>query len=153
MKTFLLACAFIAASAGLASAQVAPSQRPSGLGLGFAFGDPFFNVTGKYFINPTGAIQATLGFDQFAFHGDYLWHGWNAFPQPNRGRLAAILGLGLQAESHNWGPRGTAGAGYWFDTSPVEAFFELSPIAWVQHDRGVELTASMGFRYYFSRFN
>ena len=152
-RVIVLLAAFFAAQSGLVFA----ADRPGGLGLGVVVGDPT-GFTGKYWMTPVHALDFGIGGDEgdFQLYGDYLWHGWRAFPQPSRGQLAAYLGLGAGVQTAHdtiLNLRTVAGVSYWFDTYPVEVFFELVPTFRITPDSGGELNAGLGLRYYFKAFN
>ena len=146
--------------AGLLMGQTAlvfASDTPGGLGLGVVLGDPT-GITGKYWMTPVHALDMGLAGDggDLELYGDYLWHGWRAFPQPSRGQLAAYLGLGAgvrMAHDTELKLRTVAGLSYWFEGYPVEAFFELVPTFILTPSGGSELDAGLGVRYYFKAFN
>lgn len=146
MKRLLVAGLLIAAG------QVRAGE-PKGLGLGLVVGDPS-GLTGKLFLSPTHAIDAGLGLDgDVDFYVDYLWHGWKAFPQPEKGRLAAYLGLGPSLINDVVALRTVGGASYFVAGPPVEVFAELVPSFRLNSRGGITLEGGIGARYYFSRFN
>lgn len=149
---------FLAAACLVFACGAARAQAPRrGLGLGLVIGDPT-GLTAKHFLDGDHAIDGGLGFsDDFALYGDYLWHGWKAFRQPERGRLAALVGLGLRLETKK---RDDAlavrlvGGASWFDSAqPLEVFFELVPALRLAPSTGTDFDFGLGLRWYFTRFN
>ncbi len=132
------------------------ADRPAGLGLGVVLGSPT-GLTMKYYLSPIHAFDLGIASDgDTNLYADYLWHGWNTFAQPDKGRLGAYLGLGAAIRNHHDSElalRTVGGASYWFAGAPLEAFFELVPTFPLVHSGGMDLNAGLGIRYYFQAFN
>ncbi len=128
---------------------------PGDLGVGVVLGDPT-GPTLKYWTERNQAIDLGLGFqDDFIVYADYLWHGWNVFPQPERGIFGGYVGFGPRFEDRDhkdnkFGIRTVAGIDYWFEPYPFEAFFEVVPVFQLSPDTDTELDAGIGIRYYFT---
>jgi hypothetical protein len=147
----LALCVHLSALAAVRAQSQTP--RTGRLGLGLIMGNPI-GATGKYWINPTQAVDAGVGYSgDLAFYADYLWHGWKVFPQPREGELAGRMGLGIRVEDSEFAFRAMPGVDYWLAGYPVEVFAELGPVFRVTPGRSVSMDAGIGFRYYFNRFN
>ena len=154
MNKTLAACIILLAAAGAASAQEARD-----IGVGIVLGDTL-GATGKLWLDKTSAVDLALGADagsgNFTMYGDYLFHGWKAFPQPAQGKLAAYLGGGpriqVRGDDTEFGVRAVLGASY-FLKDPVEFFAEIGPLFRFTPDGGVYPVGSVGLRYYFKAWN
>ena len=145
------------------------------LGIGFVLGDPT-GVTGKVWVGPTNAIDATLGFTNYgagfgpncytdnngvhhcygyfdtSINVDYLW-------QSNIVRGAAQLDwyIGAGGRLILFGGRGfnaaarmPVGLALMFNNpSFVEVFFELVPAFYVVSPLGLTIEGGLGARFYF----
>lgn len=125
------------------------------LGAGVVLGSPI-GGTVKYFMTDTHAVDGGVGAigGDPAVYADYLWHGWNAFPQPKDARLGAYLGLGgrLRGRSDDaslFGIRTMAGANLRLRSHPVELFAELGPVFEVAPSSFIQMDGGVGVRYYF----
>ncbi len=111
----------------------------------------------KYWTSKTQAIDAGIGFSgDIAIHGDYLWHGWDVFPQPREGKLAAYVGLGLRMRNRDrdeadFGFRTPLGLEYWLAGRPLAVFVELVPVFRLNSDTALDLDGSIGMRWYFGK--
>lgn len=135
----------------------ARAETPNGLGLGIILGAPS-GLSLKYMIDKIHAIDAAIGFNSdFSVHTDFLWHGWRAFFQPKKGKLAAFIGLGARFEDeekdNEFGIRGVLGMDYWFQKQPLELFIELVPVLQVSPNTEGDFEGGIGLRYYFTKFN
>jgi hypothetical protein len=153
MKSIALSLCLLAAVPSAAFAQ-AHGSREGKFGAGIAIGNPV-GGTAKYWFTPTQAVDAGVGFSgDFAFWADYLWHGWRAFPQPQKGELAARMGLGIRYEADDeFAFRTMPGVDYWLEGYPIELFAEFGPVFRVTPGASVGLDGAVGLRYYFDRFN
>ncbi len=130
------------------------AKERGAFGAGIILGQPI-GPTLKYWFYPNVAIDAGLGFEKdFTIYTDILWHGWNVFPKPPKGKLAGYLGIGLrfeeQKEDDKFGFRTVAGITYWFDSYPIETFLEFAPVFQVTPDTDTDFDAGIGLRYYFT---
>ena len=141
----------------LFSASTVWARKPGELGLGLVVGDPT-GLTVKYWMNSINAFDVSLGFEgDFSLHGDYLWHGWKAFPQPSSGRLAALVGVGAgvrdSGDDTHLGIRVPIGANYLLEPHPIELFVELVPVMELTPDFKGNVDGGIGVRFYFMGFN
>jgi hypothetical protein len=130
------------------------AQKAGAIGVGLVLGD-HDGITGKYWLDSSRALDFGLGFHHdTTIYGDYLWHSWNAIRrQPSSGKLPVHLGLGAQLGSHTdhtLGLRAVGGIAYWFPRDPVEIFLDIVPVLQFGSDHGLDLTGSIGVRYYFN---
>ena len=118
------------------------------LGLGFVVGD----VTGptlKYFVGQNTALDIGLGFSSdFKAYGDFIWHGWDVFPRPQKGRFAGMLGVGPRYEERDrgddeFGIRVMGGVGYWMEPYPIEIFAALGPWFIFSPDTDTEIASHL----------
>lgn len=146
MRKLILVCLILALGAG------ARAQQAGRFGAGVILGDPT-GLTAKYWLDDTRAVDFGVGFSgDAAFYGDFIWHGWNVFPQPQKGKLAAYLAAGPRIETEKrtaLGIRTMAGAGYWVSGQPIEIFMEAGPVFRLDPDRDVDFDAGLGVRFYF----
>jgi hypothetical protein len=128
------------------------AQGGKKLGLGLILGNPT-GGSAKYWLSETQAFDAALGFSgDLEMHADYLWHAWNAFPQPPQGKLGLYLGAGPRLElkdDNEFGIRGVFGATYLVDKYPWDVFLEVVPVLRVTPGPSMGLDAALGGRYYF----
>ena len=123
------------------------------IGVGVMVGDPI-GITAKYWFNDTRAIDMGMGFSpDLKIYGDYLWHSWNAFPQPSQGKLGADIGLGTRLvfahDDTHLGLRMVAGLTYWIPNKPIEIFAEVAPVLEVSPQTTTDLDGGVGVRFYF----
>ena len=142
----------LAASLVLLGGPADAAPRSPGTGVGVVAGNPT-GVTLKHWPDPSLAFDAGIGFSgDAAFYADFLWHSWDLFPPPSRGRLAAYAGLGPRLETERTavlGLRTIAGAAYWLAGRPVEIFMEGGPVFRLAPGRGVDIDIGGGIRFYF----
>ncbi len=136
------------------SGDVLLAKEKGAFGAGVILGDPI-GPTVKYWLHPTMAIDAGLGFESdFTVYIDLLWHGWNVLPKPSEGELAVYLGVGPRFEEREgedkFGFRTVAGVAYWFESYPIETFFEIAPVFQFTPDTDTDFDAGLGLRYYFA---
>lgn len=145
MKTLMLA-----ACLSLLSSR-AWAQEEGSAGAGIVLGDPT-GLTLKYFAHPSLAFDAGIGFSgDAAFYADALWHAWDLFPQPSRGRLGAYVGAGPRVETKHdatFGIRTMAGVAYWLPSRPIELFLEGGPVFRFTPHTGTDFDAGLGIRFY-----
>ena len=132
------------------------AKESGNLGAGVILGDPT-GPTLKFWLHPNTAINVGLGFTKDSLvYGDLLFHGWNVFSKPQKGKLAGYLGLGFRFEEKkkddNYGLRTVAGIAYWFENYPVEIFLELVPVFQITPDINTGFDSGFGLRYYFASF-
>lgn len=130
------------------------AREKGALGAGIILGDPI-GPTLKYWFNPNVAVDTGLGFQKdFTVYTDILWHGWNIFPKPPKGKLAGYLGTGLRFEEQKgedkFGFRAVAGVAYWLQSYPIETFLEIAPVFQITPDTDTDFDAGIGLRYYFT---
>lgn len=148
MKRALVAVFFAFPAAAFARA-------PGSLGVGPIVGDPT-GATAKYFIKENHAVDVGLGVSHsLTLWADYVWHGWEALPQPSRGALAFYLAAGPRLETQSetdFGIRTMAGLSYWPKFKRTfELYLELGPVLRLAPDTRVRVDGGFGVRYYFSR--
>ncbi len=147
------AIAALAASLALLGGPGPPPPPGTPPRRGRVAGNPT-GVTLKHWPGPSLAFDAGIGFSgDAAFYADFLWHAWDLFPPPSRGRLAAYAGLGPRLESERTavlGLRTIAGAAYWLAGRPIEIFMEGGPVFRLAPGRGVDIDIGGGIRFYFS---
>lgn len=135
-----------------ASAAPLRAQQARDVGLGVVVGNPT-GITGKLWLDGTQAVDAGLGYSsKTTFYADYLWHMWEALPQPSVGKLPLYFGFGPQVrmfDDAEFGIRAVAGAAYWLPQHPVELFLEVVPVFRLTQGSSVGLDAGLGLRYYF----
>lgn len=128
------------------------AQDGKKLGLGLILGNPT-GASAKYWLSDTHAFDAAVGFSgDLEFHADYLWHAWDAFPQPAQGKLGLYLGAGPRLElkkDTEVGIRGVFGATYLVEKYPWDVFLEVVPVLRVAPGPSMGLDAAIGGRYYF----
>ncbi len=146
MKAITLACSLM-----LLTGTAGAALRPPGTGVGVVVGNPT-GVTLKHWLSPAMAFDAGIGFSgDAAFYADCLWHAWDLFPPPSRGRLAAYAGLGPRLETERTavlGVRTVAGAAYWLAARPIEIFMEGGPVFRLAPGRDVDIDIGVGVRFY-----
>lgn len=130
------------------------SREPRSLGVGPILGDPT-GATAKYFIEPGYAVDVGLGVSHtLTLWADYVWHGWEALPQPRRGPLALYLSAGPRLETQtdtDFGIRTMAGLSFWPKFKRVYEFYlELGPTWRLAPDARVRVDGGFGVRYYFT---
>jgi hypothetical protein len=130
------------------------AKERGALGAGIILGDPI-GPTLKYWFSPNVTIDVGLGFEKdFTIYADFLWHGWNVFPNPPEGKLAIYLGIGPRFEERKgedkFGFRTVAGAAYWLEPYPIETFLEIAPVFQFTPDTDTDFDAGLGLRYYFA---
>ncbi len=135
------------------------AQSAREIGVGLTAGD-VIGASGKLWLDKFSALDLAMGQDisqgNFAVYGDFLYHGWKAFPQPSQGRLAAYVGGGPRIEAASeaeFGLRLISGASYWLEGHPLELFAELGPFFRMAPDGGVYVVGGVGLRYYFKSWN
>ena len=142
----------LAALAGLAWAGPARAQQAGGFGAGVIVGDPT-GVTVKGWLDDRHAFDAGVGFSgDAAIYADYLWHAWDLFPQPGKGRLGGYVGAGPRIETQRdtaFGIRTLGGLAYWAASHPIELFFEVGPVFRLSPESQVDVDAGLGVRFYF----
>lgn len=138
----------------LAVPVAAAARAPGSLGVGPIVGDPT-GATAKYFIKEDHALDFGLGVSHtLTLWADYVWHGWEALPQPGKGPLALYLAAGPRLETQNetdFGIRTMAGLSYWprFKRT-YEFYLELGPVYRLAPDVRVRIDGGFGVRYYFA---
>lgn len=129
------------------------AQQAGQFGAGVVVGDPT-GVTAKYWIDPAFAVDGGVGFSgDAAFYADLLWHTWDLLPQPQKGKLGAYVGFGPRVETDRdttLGLRTLAGVNYWVPNHPVEIFLDAGPVFNLSPNRGVDVDAGLGVRFYFA---
>ncbi|MBV9080582.1 MAG: hypothetical protein JO102_05625 [Elusimicrobia bacterium] len=136
-----------------ASAAVTPGST----GVGLAIGDPL-GPTLKRWLTGTQAVDVGLGLGgNVTLYGDYLWHGFDVIPKPERGRFAVYIGLGPRYEirehhDDKFGVRFPGGLSYFVQGAPVELFGEIVPILEVAPDLEGDVDADVGVRVYIGGF-
>lgn len=110
-------------------------------------------VTAKYWMTEGRALDAGIGIENnLSLYGDILWHSWRVLPQPSQGKLPVYLGIGLESgnsDRNDFGLRAVAGVAYWFPRNPLEVFAEIVPVLHFNDDKGANVSATIGGRYYF----
>ena len=138
----------------LVTAGVAWSQEAGQAGVGVILGKPI-GATAKFWRSGTQALDVGLGFDNdFMLYADYLWHGWDIFPQPAKGKLGAYAGFGPRLETEDdpeFAIRTLAGLDYWIVGHPIELFLEGGPVFRLTQGRGVEADVGVGVRFYWAQ--
>lgn len=128
------------------------AQQAGDWGAGAVLGYPT-GVTGKWWLSRVHAMDAGLGFaDDMVLYGDYWWHGWDVFPQPEPGRLDLRLGAGPRLRfkrNEEFGLRFMAGVGFWPSKQPLELFVEAGPVFVLAPDTRAHVDAGVGLRFYF----
>jgi hypothetical protein len=136
----------------LACAGAARAQQAGDLGAGVVVGRPI-GATAKYWLDGTKALDLGVGFsDDPVAYGDFLWHGWDLFPQPARGKLGGYVGLGPRiqaAPDTQFALRTIAGVDYWVDKQPIELFVEAGPVFRMTPTGDVDADVGLGVRFYF----
>jgi len=129
------------------------AQEAGGFGAGVIIGNPT-GITGKYWLSGSRAMDAGVGLgSDVSLYGDYLWHSFEALPQPSKGKLPAYVGVGLQLEEKSSGEsgiRGVVGIAYWFQGKPLELFVEAVPLLRFSSGDSLSVGAGLGLRYYFT---
>lgn len=147
MKNILILCLALSAAPSASWAQEARQ-----LGGGVILGDPI-GGTAKLWLDRNQAVDFGVGGSGNAVvYGDWLWHAWNAFKRPAKGKLAPYVGLGLRIEADDdaqFGFRTVAGVSYWLEGSPIELFGEMAPIFNLTPDAAVGIDGGVGVRFYF----
>lgn len=151
---------FLLATLALAGAGFAAGPDRGVIGLGILLGSPS-GVSAKFWLSPSGAIDATLGWDlvdsRLAFQSDYLQH----FPvDVSQGFLAPFVGIGahfavkpvtdISAEQNYepyLGARIPLGIEYIY--RPVSFFAEVSPRLFFIPELIFDFGGGVGFRFYF----
>jgi len=146
MKKLIMTLAMLAAGADL------QAQQAGSFGAGVVAGDPT-GLALKYWFDNVRAMDAGVGFSgDAALYADLLWHGWDMFPQPEKGKLGAYVGVGPRIETNRdtaLGIRTMGGVDYWFEGHPIELFFEAGPVFRLTPDRNVDVHGGIGVRFYF----
>jgi hypothetical protein len=128
------------------------AQRAGLFGAGVILGDPT-GATVKYWLDDTRAFDAGIGFSGDAtFYADFLWHSFDLLPQPEQGKLGAYVGAGPRLETERrtaFGIRTVGGVNYWLGGRPIELFLEAGPVFRLDPDRGTDVDAGLGVRFYF----
>jgi hypothetical protein len=136
----------------LAAAAPVHAQKAGDAGAGVILGAPTA-VTGKLWLDGTRAVDIGLGWhSELTVYGDYLWHGWDILPQPEKGKMPVYLGLGGQVRTYHdaeFGIRAVAGIAYWLPNDPIELFLEIVPVFRLTPGTSVGMDAGVGLRYYF----
>lgn len=144
----------------LSLTSLARAQESGDAGVGLVLGDTL-GATGKLWLDHYSAVDLNLGADSstsnFTVSGDFLYHGWKAFPQPSQGRLAAYIGGGPRIEARNdateFGLKAILGASYFLPKNPIEIYGELGPFFRMTPVGGVYLVGGVGVRFYFRNWN
>lgn len=140
---------------GVLLAAPACAQQAGQLGLGAIVGDPI-GLSGKYWLKERHALDFGLGASHtLVLWGDYVWHGWEASPQPQRGRLRLYLSGGPRIElrtTTDFGIRTMVGLSFWptLKRTIWEMFVELGPTCRLTNDVRVRVDGGVGVRYYFT---
>ena len=134
------------------AAAASAEDRTGRLGAGLELGEQN-GLTAKYWTGPNQAIAGGLGVSDgdLSVHGEYMWHSWSIFPQPEKGSLAAHLSAGGRVRDDEFGLRTTAGVDYWLAGNPVELFFDAGPIIRFTPGTGADFTVALGVRAYFAK--
>ena len=131
------------------------SQR-SEIGIGIILGSQA-GITAKMWTSETAAIDASLSYD-FAYldnlflNASYLFHNWSADANEDIIKLYFGPGAGLGFTSEiSISVRVPAGASYFFNTLPLEAFVELAPALQLTGPGGIRFLIGgyLGARWYF----
>jgi hypothetical protein len=139
----------------LFTCRAASASQAGQLGAGVILGSPT-GLSVKYFLTDTHAVDAVLGEigGNLSVHADFLWHAWDASPQPAAGRLGAYLGLGARLrdarEDVQVGVRAVAGGALRLRAHPVEIFAEVAPVFQLVPSDFVQLDGGVGVRFYFA---
>jgi len=133
--------------------QISMAYESGQLGVGIIIGNPT-GPTVKYWMSDTTALDLAIGFQEdISVHGDILFHAWDFFPQPKRGKFGAYLGFGPKIQEKKkddlFGIRAVAGVNYIATKYPFEIFFELVPVFELSPDTDTDLDAGVGVRYNF----
>ncbi|MDD8019918.1 MAG: hypothetical protein PHU81_01860 [Acidobacteriota bacterium] len=136
-------------SAGLLQAQVQQKR----LGLGIILGEPT-GVIAKYWTGSRTAFDIAgswsfSGENAFHLHADYLLH---SFIKVEAGKLAVYYGIGARLnlqDDARFGAKIPLGLSYMFENSPLEVFFEISPVMDLIPDTKLRLLGFVGVRYFF----
>jgi hypothetical protein len=156
MKKAALFVIFLAAVAGLASAQT--GRAGGNTGIGIIFGEPT-GVSFKFWTGRTIAIDAAAAWSfvnggAFQVHGDLLFHSFDLF-RVEKGRMALYYGFGgrlktkTSTEDARLSFRVPLGISYEFERAPVELFMEIAPMLNLAPKTEGDIGGGIGFRYYF----
>jgi len=129
------------------------SQQAGQFGAGVVLGVPI-GGTAKYWLNDRQAFDFGVGFGDgdTVLYGDFLWHAWNIFPQPQKGKLGAYVGVGPRLETADeaeFAIRTMAGLDYWVENNPIELFLEGGPVFRFTPSSDVSADVGLGVRFYF----
>ncbi|MFP4431689.1 MAG: hypothetical protein ACLFPV_10605 [Spirochaetaceae bacterium] len=126
-----------------------------GFGAGIVLGEPT-GLTAKVWMGERSALDAAaawsfVGDGSLYVHGSYHYH----LSSPvgiEEGELLPYVGVGgkvLFADDPEFGIRVPLGAGYFFETVPIELFLELAPGLQLYPATSADFTGGIGGRYYF----
>ncbi len=145
MKKIVLLCLL-----GVLPCALSAQERDMGAGL--VIGDPV-GISGKMWLSRRNAVDGAFSVvsgNKLYLHGDYLWHDYAAFPEPEEGKLPLYYGVGARIISDGqFGVRGVIGIEYIFDGYPFDLFLELAPVLDIAEDAGLRFTGGFGGRYFF----
>ena len=135
----------------------ATSHAQQGMGVGIFFGEPS-GISTKTWLTHTTAFDAAAAWsvegDGFHVHGDYLVHNFNVL-RVGRGALPLYYGVGgriLNRTDNNTlkvGVRLPVGLEYLFQRAPLDLFVEVVPVLDLTPESTVNVSASIGTRYFF----
>jgi len=147
---------------GLTGAAQAAHAGHGDVGLGIQLGEPT-GITAKFWLNRTGAVDLTVGWDlianRFAVQAGYLYH----FPlDVPTGSLAAYVGVGGLLGGGSYRPdhpnypdeayillAGRIPLGLEYIYSPISFYAELDPLIKLLPETKPRLGGGLGFRFYF----
>lgn len=128
-----------------------------GFGVGLMLGEPTA-LNAKYWIDEHSAVDGAVGWsfegqNNLEVHADYLYHFLDVI-KVSGGRLPIYAGAGLRYKVRDdkddkFGIRTVAGLDYIFEKAPVDVFFEVGPVFNVTPDFDVDVTVSIGARFWF----
>ncbi|HPB58707.1 MAG TPA: hypothetical protein PLB50_05030 [Candidatus Saccharicenans sp.] len=123
------------------------------LGLGFIVGEPT-GVIAKYWTSNRTAFDIAgswsfSGENAFHLHADYLLH---SFIKVETGKLAFYYGIGARLnlqDDARFGIKIPLGLSYTFPNTPIDIFFEISPVMDLIPDTELKFLGFVGVRYFF----
>jgi hypothetical protein len=123
-------------------------------GIGLMLGTPE-GISFKYWLNGVNALTGGISLgDESTIQLNYLWHDFNTI-RAVAGKLPIHYGFGANIHSAGNGGtlavRGVIGLTYILSRTPVDMFFEFAPLWKLTADSVIQLTASVGARYYFGK--
>jgi hypothetical protein len=156
MKKAALLMIFLAAVAGMASAQSGRSGGTTGIGI--IFGEPT-GVSFKFWTGRTVAIDAAAAWSfadgsSIQLHGDLLFHSFDLF-RVEKGRMALYYGFGGRLKTKDATDKARLsfrvplGISYEFEGAPIEFFLEIAPMLDLVPKTEGAIGGGIGFRYYF----